>query len=85
MKKPTANEIIFWRSGTAEIKLYSRNAKKFFKKLEYILLHQYVFTFTAQKMAVAIGQQRSVSKLLGVDDGGQGDETAHLEIWNSWE
>jgi hypothetical protein len=36
-----------------------RTTKKFGKKLEYILFIRYFFTFTAQNMAMAIGQQRS--------------------------
>jgi hypothetical protein len=42
-EKPTANGNTYSRAGTAELKQYSRNAKKFCKNLEYY------FTFTAEK------------------------------------
>jgi hypothetical protein len=62
LKKPKDNgKNTYLRAGTAELKPYLRTAKKFHKKLEYKLFLRYFFTFTAKKMALALGQHRGAS------------------------
>jgi hypothetical protein len=63
LKEPTANGNRYIRASTAELKPYSRTGKKFRKKLKYTLLLRYCFTFTAQKMMMAIVQLRSIFKI----------------------
>jgi hypothetical protein len=55
LKKPTANGNTYSRAGTAELKPYSRGPRK--------IISPIFFPFTAKKMALAIGQQRSILKI----------------------
>ncbi len=75
LKKLTANGNKYSRGGTAELKPYwitgnhgftktIRGPRKVPQKLFNIFLFlRYFITFTAQKMAMAIGNQRSIEKI----------------------
>jgi hypothetical protein len=56
LEKPKDNGNTYSRAGTAELKPYLKIMKKFRTKLENILILQYIFTFTTEKMTLVIGQ-----------------------------
>jgi hypothetical protein len=63
LKKPTANKNTYSRAGTAELKPYSRTAKKILQKKSNIYYFSYIFHLYCEEMALVIGQQRSILKI----------------------